>query len=161
MPQRPRQAEAYHQAGHAVAGASLHLNLRASLVGSGGGTFEHVHWTPPVGWLQLPASAPQRARDLIERRAICCLAGPEAERRLSGRPPASRQGVDRERAHQLISSMADGEWEREGYISWLEARAVMLVQLEWQSIRSVATALLEEGRLTAARVRTLYGESAI
>jgi hypothetical protein len=158
VPQHLKQAEVYHQAGHAVAGASLKLNLRAVTLGPGGETFERVHWTPPAGWLHGPKGAPPPARDLIERRAICCLAGPEAEWRLSRRPHAAH-GPDRERVQELISGIADKEWERAGYVSWLEARAVMLVQLEWSSIRAVAAALSEEGRLSAARVRALYRES--
>lgn len=156
MSRHRMQAAAHHQAGHAVAALSLRLNLRAALRLRGGEDFERHHWVPPPSWGRLPVGRTDATREVVERRVICCLAGPEAERRFSGNAGAGVERKDRERAEELVALLATGSWEREGYVSWLEARAVMLVRAEWQSIRRVARALLEDGELTAGRLRQVH-----
>ena len=176
---------AYHEAGHAVAGVLLRWAIREVSIGPINrlaGYIRHPRGVDdldcsslePPGWRVLPsvgrsAAAMSRQRGVPARtqrsrlrnaraRADIAvrLAGPRAERRVTGRWNNRSASIDGWQALEVakllaveIHSTSELIIEQEGM------RADRLLKENWQCVHAVADALLAKSRLTGRQVRAI------
>ena len=90
-----------------------------------------------------------RTRDLLERKIVALLAGPEAQRLVKGRYDHVGAIDDRRQAGVVLRIMAL-ENEARWYYKWLQARARNLVEnpTRRKSLDALAEALLQNGTLS-------------
>jgi hypothetical protein len=173
------RAMAIHEAGHAVAGLDVGLTLDYVMLGRANDVAGTQLFRPRGGGWYLP---PEFCNEQVHRAAMARLimgwAGTLAEDREmstrhelnpgvfpfvgitqieddteAGRLP--RASSDRRGIGELAEALAWGPGEAEPLLEWTRARATNLVDLRWPDVDLVADALLQHGRLTSQRIRTL------
>ncbi len=153
------QRVAYHEAGHAV----LYFNLkhvpaaRSVTIVPAGDVLGSVEGA-------LSASTPEELSILVEKigdlelhhaidHALTWLAGPEAERQLTGRYNHQAARSDYERLDGWLRSWCDEDQkETDAFARWLRIRCDRLVRVHWGEIKAVAEALLERKTLTGRQI---------
>ena len=148
---------AYHEAGHAVAAIVHRIPFdKVTIVSTDeylGGVFaQDPSWFRPD-----LNNADFRTRSFLERRVIGILAGPEAERRHTGRRGRVGAQGDYKNAVDLASYITGSFAETEAYLRWLTIRAEGFVAygLSWHSITMLAEALLERETVSSRAVRLI------
>jgi hypothetical protein len=141
---------AYHEAGHAVAGAVLLKRFAPVSVDGRGGKFH--------GGLIEVHDSDQYAR---WNAAVLCMAGPYAEARagkMSRWLAVWRGGNDDKRdASELIAWLVARGFAKSERDAWeyIEAATPAFLTKNWGAIERVAAELLKRGRLEADEVRQL------
>jgi hypothetical protein len=170
-----REEIAHHEAGHAVAitaggwpplfvelyphGAIYRHPAQPDAVKSmeAGTVLQHGLGLKPIEGL---------TRADLRAYALCSLAGPLAERMLSGDWRAGT--ADRTRGHHasdergarvIIEHMTDGQRAADVLQIQVEIEAKALVKSQWPAIERVAAALLERGRLEGDDVARVVAEA--
>jgi hypothetical protein len=139
---------AYHEAGHAVVGHRLGLDLvDVDVLGDAEGGHGHTNFRPPA-WYRPEAPLDERHRSFVEAVVVTFLAGSVAEARIAGFRNTDASGFDLE-AVAL-------EWLRRlenPAPAALMRRAEELVDANWTAIQRLARTLM--------RVRRLPGPEAL
>ena len=158
---REREATARHEAGHAVVCHHLLGSVRrvditetADALGSCEGPDLRLTLNP--GEALSPAG-----REKVERRIMVLLAGPIAERQLSGRYCHVGASHDYQVSFHLASVYCQSDASAEAFLKWLWVRTEELLELPFVRGRvdAVAMALLERGELSGREVRRIVCET--
>lgn len=122
------RSTAYHEAGHAMAGHLLGVPFRYLTIKSDGTALGRVQFRPSrlINADTFDNLSPRR-RDLVERRIIVSLAGPEAQRLVTGRYDRRGGAGDLDTAMDLITRTGHSEGGSAHYYKWLQNRAYCLV----------------------------------
>jgi len=161
---RRRRATAIHEAGHAVAAWRLGRAFRSVTIRADEDSLGHVRHRDVPAWVRPDVEGSTRTRLFLEDSIIIALVGPEAERRIAGRAPATvRKGAahDHESAVDLASHLAGSTKERDALLAWLRVRAQDLVDHDRPRIELLAAALLRQDVLTWKAVKTLLNDSVL
>ena len=148
------RAAAFHEAGHAVAAVVLdvpfdRVSILADAESLGRSIFSGA--TLPPDWFH---SLSRDECDLVERRIVVALCGPEAERLSGERTGYQSTASDWGLVADLLKSLALGEEGIRNYHDWLKDRARSVIDggFNGRAIAAVAAALMERHTLTAAEV---------
>lgn len=154
------RAAAFHEAGHAVAAVILEIpfdrvSILADAESLGATIFSGV--TPPSDWFH---ELPRDECDLIERRIVVALCGPEAERLSGERSDYQALASDWNLVSDLLKPLPLGAEGLSNYHNWLKerARAVIDGAFDRRAIEHVAVALAERHILTASQVAQVIGD---
>jgi hypothetical protein len=153
-----RRSTAYHEAGHAV----------IAFVGeSPVGDISIIRDGPDRGRTELPLPDDfdpaycddASRRTVLEPWILAKHAGQAAERKAMGRTHRVRGArLDREQAEEAAEWVTFSDQERRAYLRWLGARAVELVEREWDAIEGLASRLLAVGSMNASKApEAAYG----
>jgi hypothetical protein len=155
-----KEATAYHEAGHAVMRLELGRRPRAATVkpDERKGTLGHiahratkldVDYFDPNDW---------RLRRWADTEIMTALAGPEAERRYSGRRNNVGARSDDERTKDVAWWSEESSERTQAYLTWLSLKVQAYVSSEqvWKGVEAVATALLEKETLSGKEVREAW-----
>jgi len=153
--ERQRRAVAYHEAGHAV--MRLHLGRRLVRVtikpkGDSLGHMLQPKTKIDIQWF----GEDWRTRRWAETEIMVSMAGPEAEKRLTGRRNNAGAVSDGENvANVAMKAEGDGELAT-AFIRWLELKvaACLASPAVWVQVEAVAAALLERETLSGEEVRS-------
>jgi hypothetical protein len=155
---------AYHEAGHAVVGLKMGLDLLATdILSDGAGGRGHTRFARPGSWFN-PDRRGLTARelDVVDRVLVTFLAGFAAESRIGAADPdGSGYDVD-EAVRDWIGLLTTGDAERQAALdSYLDrANSELERPGTWPEVERVARRLLGEQRLAGATVRALIGVAA-
>lgn len=151
-----RRAVAYHEAGHAVMRLELSRRLSRVTIRPRGDILGHtkqrrseldVDYFDPRDW---------RLTRWAQTEIMCALAGPEAERRLTGRRNNSGARSDDECVLDVaLQAEGYGDERRNAYVTWLKLKVRDWVAAPpvWAQIEALAKALLERDTLSGDEVR--------
>ena len=157
LPDDPRAVAAIHEAGHAIVSLALGTGVRrVDIVRTDGGreglTKYRRRGKPYEG-----------SRDVLERRGATALAGMAAVWLASGRKQGHRHSIGDmfpglTYVYELVGVDAT---EAEATTCWDEfySRAVTILEARWSAVEAVADALLSDGAIDRARLRTLVAGS--
>lgn len=150
---------AYHEAGHAVVGHRLGLELvDVDVLADGDGGYGHTNFKPP-SWFRRDGPPDKRRRTFVEAVATTFLAGSVAEARRAGFQNFDAAGFDLDSVVRewllLLFPLAEVEDRLPAY----EKVAARLVDdpANWEAIDKLARALLGQSRLTAAEALSAAG----
>ncbi len=145
------EAIAHHEAGHAVASWSYGRRFKYATIvpDDEGGSLGHVRYAPYPKALadDIEVAMSPRARVFCEQSIICSLAGPAAERRLTGRQNHVGARGDYDRATDLALRICGNGESATAFLRWLEIRTGDLIDGHWRRIERLAAALLAHQRL--------------
>ncbi len=145
--EKARNATAHHEAGHAVVALMLGIRFRHVTIESNATSLGHVRMRAWDKRSRPDVSMPPATRVRLERDILISLAGPEAERRFTGRRNHVGAGSDYEQAADKASYIAPSERSCIAYLKWLQVCADELVELHWDAISALALELLDRRRL--------------
>ncbi len=157
-------AIAYHEAGHAVVGLRMGLDLLGTdVLPDGAGGRGHTRFARPATWFG-PSSREigPRERDLVDRVLVTFLAGFAAESRLGAADPEG-SGYDVEEAvRDWIALLTTDEAGRQAALDSYFDRATSELARPgaWTEVETVAARLLRERSLDGAAVRALIQAAA-
>lgn len=167
---------AYHEAGHAVAAATLDIAFEKVTIipqGKGAGRITYADLEPEIreAWAAGDRLNNAQVRQWVERQAIVTLAGSVAQRHFSPRSDwkFGREGdatfpgfgkvldpsSDMSKAVRLIDDLGFTGKVAAAYMSYVEASAEALITELWDDVRKVAQRLLEEKTLWADDVHQM------
>ena len=156
-----RRGIAYHEAGHAVVGTRLGLELLGSdIVPDGAGGRGHTRFAKPwPGFTPRAGHLTAADRDVVARFAVTFMAGFAAEARLGKASDAGSGYDERDVVETWIALLADAPAERRDLAaSYLARAAAMLAEpSEWQAVVDLAERLLEVRSMDGEEVRGLIG----
>jgi hypothetical protein len=133
---------AYHEAGHAVVGNSLGLDLiDVDTLGDGENGHGHTRFRPPE-WFRPGEPRGERHRRLAEAIVVTFLAGAAAEARHAGFRNPDASGFDLEAVASEWLQQLDSPDEEA-----LRRRAEAIVETNWPAIERLAKALMHAHRL--------------
>jgi hypothetical protein len=152
---------AYHEAGHAVVGHWLGLELvDVDTLGDGEGGHGHTNFKPPR-WLRREVPLDERSRAFAEAVATTFLAGTVAEARRAGFDKWSEAGFDLDSVVQdwlllLVPAAEVGDRLRE-----FGSAAARLVDdpANWAAIEKLARVLVRRRRLSGSEALAAAGLS--
>lgn len=148
------KSTAYHEAGHAVAAWWLHLRFKKVSIRPDSDSLGRLVHRKFKAADNPECNSSARIQLLMEKHAICALAGREAQRKFN--PRSIRSYHHRSDYGQVIEYLscrvADGE-EIRLWARLLVHRANALITFRWPAVKAVATALLERKTLTEQEVR--------
>ncbi len=159
---------AIHEAGHAVVGLALGLELREmdiepDEIGGRG----HTSFEPPGDWFKESGEAGSdqagRRVEFIEHVVTTYLAGYAAESNQSGRDTLDPAGFDFREAGQALDLELVNDEERMVRLATLRHRAEGLVERpeNLRAIHALAAVLLRRRRLSGQEVRALLESLAV
>jgi hypothetical protein len=151
---------AVHEAGHAVAAVRFHHGLRRATVEPGEDSLGHIlaNLLPRSVRRALELEWPTPAqRRRVEGFLTMLLAGPAAERRLTGRWNHVHAGQDYADAAYVAMRASRDEADMDRQLEAAEDRGVAFADEHWFEIEAVAAALAERGTLTGREVRAIVG----
>lgn len=156
-----REATAYHEAGHAVAGFALKRAFTKVSIVPGDTTVGHCAFMPrPLKKTPEYRTVDSKFRNIMERRAMTYLAGGEAEQlfyrigKLTGRVQkhldvdnhiAWGLGIDNGHAVEALGWLTKNRDDNElsAYLEWLGHRVRVILQDNWAAVEVLADKLLE------------------
>lgn len=155
-------ATAYHEAGHAVASHVLKYAPKTKKL--------TIEPEPEFGNLGhalaffMPSLKPDLEDDLktmarLEARVIVLLAGPESERKYTGRYNNAGAAGDHADAADYALRMDSNSTCMAAHREYCRQRAIQLVDHQWKMIEKLAEALLEHKTLNGKQVRAILDES--
>jgi hypothetical protein len=112
-------------------------------------------------WFHPDRETNDRHRNYLEVRVIMMLAGPEVERRMTGRYNRVGAESDWRGAHSLTTHLSGNDAEADAYLRWLVMRTRTLVRFPpyWQRVKTVADALLDHEVLRYRRVKAIVADA--
>lgn len=162
----PKEIErtAYHEAGHAVAAHLLEVPFEyiTIKVDEERGSLGSMLRVEKEGFKPEVDADDETLRNVIEARAMVCMAGPEAEKSFAGEYDDVGATSDRHFAADWVSRATCGDAkEEDAYLNWLtnRVRSRLSKHCEWKFVQAVAKALLEHETLSAKRVREIIAET--
>lgn len=158
---KERSTTAYHEAGHAVAHIRLGIPFRRVTIKEDGDSLGRVsgYGLGRKVFERTQAGVPTaQDRDRLEKEIICILSGPFAERRFTRKWNHAKASADHENVSMYALKLCGSEREANAYVRWLEIHTKDLLDASfiWNSVKSVAQALLERETLGAEDVRRIY-----
>ena len=156
-----REATAYHEAGHAVAGFALKRAFTKVSIVPDDTTVGHCAFMPrPLKKNPEYRTVDSKFRNIMERRAMTYLAGGEAEQlfyrigKLTGRVQkhldvgnhiAWGLGIDNSHAVEALGWLTKNRDDNElsAYLEWLGHRVRVILQDNWAAVEVLADKLLE------------------
>jgi len=156
-----REATAYHEAGHAVAGFALKRAFTKVSIVPDDTTVGHCAFMPrPLKTPPEYRTVDSKFRNIMERRAMTYLAGGEAEQlfyrigKLTGRVQkhldvgnyiAWGLGIDNSHAVEALGWLTKNRDDNElsAYLEWLGHRVRVILQDNWAAVEVLADRLLE------------------
>lgn len=148
-----RRLTCHHEAGHAVAAWRLGLKVRRVTIVPGADYDGFAEHDSPLRGIRLDLDDSDRARMRAEKAIMVCLAGTIAQRRFAPRSVRVWHGEgDRDLAADLALRLNGSGEAATAYLRWLDLRTADLIEATWDSVQSLANALLE--------VKTLNGRAA-
>ena len=153
-----RRGIAYHEAGHAVIGTRLGLEvLGMDIVPDGAGGRGHTRFATPWPGFNPRGRLTDPERDVVVRFAVTFMGGVAAEGRLGVADPGGSGFDELDVWERWIGLLSSNEEERRALRAEYLARAVALLDEPgaWPAIVAVGDALLRVSSLTGADVRTL------
>ena len=153
------RAVAYHEAGHAIVGLRLGLELLSTdVLSDDGGGRGHTRFSSPGAWFSpRPGHLTARERDFVDRTIVTYLSGYAAESRL-GVADAAGSGFDENDVVQSwVSLLSDVDEERLGAIALSRQKAASMLEEPgvWRAVGVLAARLEVARRLDADEVRSL------
>ena len=147
-------ANAYHEAGHAVAAVLLGLPVYGATI-MRGKAHDVRHQNPLLrGMLDELHNVTAHTKDLMERLAIVALAGPRAQRQHDARSYWRYHGAaDYNTADGLAMRVAQDSVGARLLLKYWQWNADGLVRVRWPEIASVGAALLVRGTLMPTDIR--------
>ncbi len=160
-----REATAYHEAGHAVAGFALQRAFTKVTIVPDDTTVGHCAFvTRPLRKNPEYRTVDTKFRYIMERRAMTYLAGGEAEQlfyrigKLTGRVQehldvgdhiAWGLGIDNSHAVEALGWLTANRDDEElsAYLGWLGPRVRITLQDNWAAVEVLADKLLEVGTI--------------
>jgi ATP-dependent Zn protease len=152
----PREATAYHEAGHAVAAWTLGYRPTTATILAAGDSAGQVRHENPFPGISLEFDGSDRTRLRVERAIMICFAGPVAQKRYR---PTSWRGwhgaADYATAAELAFRVCGSREIASAFLKWLDLRAGSLIADHWDAVERVAAALLERGALGHEEIASL------
>jgi hypothetical protein len=156
-----REEVAFHEAGHAVVGHRLGLELvDLDTLGDGEGGHGHTNFKPPP-WFRREAPLDERSREFAEAVTTTFLAGTVAEARRAGFDNWSAAGFDLDSVVRDWLLLLVPAAEIEDRLRAFGAAAARLVDdpANWAAIEKLARVLLKKRRLSGAEALAAAGLS--
>jgi len=153
-------ATAFHEAGHAVMRLELGRRPVAATIkpDKREGTLGHI--THRATKLDVDYFDPNdwRLRRWADTEIMTVLAGPEAERRYSGRRNNGGARSDDEWATDVAFWSEESSERTQAYLKWLSLKVQAYISSEqvWERVEAVAAALLEKETLSGKEVREAW-----
>jgi hypothetical protein len=147
-------ATAYHEAGHAVAMAQRYQRFRTVTIEPGDGYLGQVQGPPIPMWILNGSASRHRVTGWYNDQVFILLAGPRAERRITGRSNHRGASGDYAAVADLIVRMNIPDKAQKHYYAYHLATidAFLATPFWWSKVEAVAVALLDR--------RTLSGDEA-
>lgn len=145
-----REANAHHEAGHAVIAYALGYKPTSATIVPSRGVRGIVSRPSPLRGIKLDIDGSDRARLRVERAIQICLAGPLAQqhyRRSSWR--GYHGGSDFDTARDLALHVCGSGEQATAFLRWLEITTRERVETYWVYIARVAALLLKRESLTS------------
>src|SRR3954471_6910286 len=141
---------AFHEAGHAVAAYVLGRPIKHATIVPEQWKLGHVRLGGRHHAQRLETTTVGvQARFRLECDVIGAFAGPEAERRATGRANNVGARSDHGYAADVALALAGGdEKEANAYIRWVRRRAERLIEQYWTQVEAVAALLMERRTVT-------------
>jgi len=157
------RAVAYHEAGHAVVGVRLGLELLGTdVLSDDAGGRGHTRFASPGVWFSpRPGHLTARERDFVDRTIVTYLAGYAAESRLGVADTAGSGFDENDVLAGWISLLNEVDQEREAAIARSREKAALMLEEPgiWRAVGAVAARLEVARRLDADEVRSLIAIS--
>lgn len=137
---------AYHEAGHAVIGFLLELEIKNVSIKEGKDHLGVVSFKLTKGFNPQEMELTHENKQLIENHIIANLAGHAAEMKFSGIENWPMASADVEGSGLLLSYIASSERQQQPYMELLKARVADMLDNHnnWSAVVAVANALLEK-----------------
>ena len=148
-----RQANAHHEAGHAVIAYALGYKPTSATIVPSRDVRGIVSRPSPLRGIKLDIDGSDRARLRVERAIQICLAGPLAQQRY--RRSSWRRyhgGSDFDTARDLALHVCGSGEQATAFLRWLEITTRERVETYWVYIARVAALLLERESLTGTDI---------
>lgn len=143
-------ATAYHEAGHGVVAWRLGFKVRRVTIEPGKDHDGFVEHDSPLRGVRLDIDGSDRARLRAEKAIMICLAGILAQRRFAPRSVRQWHGeADRDLAADLALRINGSGEAATAFLRWLDLRTADVIESAWDSVESLAAALLERRTLDA------------
>jgi hypothetical protein len=153
------QRTAYHEAGHAVAAYLRHWRFTGISIVPDRYTLGRCFFSQREIVLRTSRMRETRAR--LETLIVISLAGPAAERLISGR--TNRRGAldDVREAEAYASCVAGSEEELRAYMQWLWEFTNNLIGAEphWSAVKALAAELVARGQVGERRAREVIRDA--
>lgn len=154
-----RERTAYHEAGHAVAAYLRHWRFTGISIVPDRYTLGRCFFSERE--IVLRTSRMEQTRSRLETLVVISLAGPVAERIISGR--TNRKGAldDFREAEAYASCVVGSEEELRAYLRWLWEFTYNLVDTEphWSAVKALAEELVERGDVGERRARGIIRDA--
>lgn len=153
---------AYHEAGHAVVGHLLGLDLvDVDVLADEEGGYGHTNFKPPA-WFERSGRLDDRQREFAESVVITFLAGTIAEARHAGFENWESAGYDLDAVVRDWLLLLVPQAEVKDRLNELAAAAARLVDepVNWAAIERLARALRERRRLSGSDALSAAGVAA-
>lgn len=153
---------AHHEAGHAVMAALQGVAImRVTIVPDHGSAGHVLHPDHSAAFLARAETSDLRQSD-VQKQIMVALAGPEAERRLTGRRNNWGAGSDRQTAVDLAFRVCPSVNSASAYLRWLGVEVKETTNHHvwyWQAVEAVAAALLKKSTLSGRATRKIVRET--
>ena len=148
-----RKRVAYHEAGHTVAAYAFGMPFRYVTIKPTEGTLGHARFYALPKWFRPDIFWNDTHVGMLTDHIVVCLAGPEAEERVTGVYDAVVAAKDLESAVYLAMYLGGGPKDTQEKYDSLQATAGEVVREHWGAVEALAQALLEQEMLRAGAAR--------
>jgi ATP-dependent Zn protease len=161
MKNKNLRTTAFHEAAHAAIAFEVGRRVHKVSIVENEDYYGYVHIGNLPGSFQPDVQCDGRTRRLIESHVMHLLAGPIAEKKLTGRISRIGASGDYRRAVDLASYCCGSDKQAEKFIAWLWERTKDLLDepAMWRAVEVLAAALIEKGELTGRRAKAIYLEA--
>jgi ATP-dependent Zn protease len=147
-------AVAHHEAGHAIASFRRKRGIRhVTIVPAADYAGRVAHYKAPASFQAIDEGRLSNAQ--VEDRVLISLAGPEAERKFSGRYDHAGASSDHDWVVDLLMKHSGSAEEVNAWSKLMHLRARGFVEHHWEDIEAVAAALLERRTIKGSDVKRI------